>query len=316
MQNILVSIVTLTYNQERYIRQTLDSFLSQRCNFEFEIVLHDDASTDETQNIIKAYQAKHPDKIRIIQETENQYSKGLLHIYDLTIKTCRGKYIAYCEGDDYFIDPEKLQKQVNFLEANKDYNLVHTGFKKYRQDKGAFSSFDSTKHIPPQGDVFEKMLVHNIVVAPTTLFVKDIAIEALHTFLAVSKEEKWQTPDYPLWLYMALKGKVGYLQDVTTVYRYSKNSISSNKNSEKHLSFLWSIKEIKAYFIRLAEKDDTLTKKALAKSACEMYQYALKKNAKDKKRYRTFFQEYSSYLNGYAPLKLCAKYPFLELFYR
>lgn len=315
MQDILVSIVTLTYNQETYIRQTLDSFLAQRCNFGFEIVIHDDASTDTTQSIINEYLAKYPDKIRVIKETENQYKHGLLHIYDIALRVCRGKYIAYCEGDDYFIDPEKLQKQVDFLETHEGYNLVHTGFKKYRQDKGAFSSFDSTKQDVPQGDIFDRLLVQNMITAPTTMFLKDIATEAINTLLPTSKAEKWQTPDYPLWLYMAHKGKVGYINDVTTVYRYSRASVSSNKDGEKYISFLLSVRDIKMYFLRFTDNEE-VRYGALAKSACEIYQYALKKNVGNKKRYRELFKEYGSYIKGYAPLKICAKYPFFELFYR
>lgn len=121
----LVSILCLTYNHSKYIRETLDSFLSQDADFLFEIIVHDDASTDNTQEIIKEYQKKHPKIIRTILQNENQRSKGgnvFANAYDIS----RGKYIAYCEGDDYWGDTRKLAIQVGFLENNPRYVMTYS----------------------------------------------------------------------------------------------------------------------------------------------------------------------------------------------
>jgi glycosyltransferase involved in cell wall biosynthesis len=126
---LLVSISCMTYNHAPYIRKCLDSFLLQKTNFPFEIVIHDDASTDGTQDIIKAYAAQHPGKIFPLLQAENQYSKGVRGLSSqYNYPRCRGKYIAICEGDDYWTDPLKLQKQVDFLEAHDDYVLTYHDF--------------------------------------------------------------------------------------------------------------------------------------------------------------------------------------------
>jgi len=118
----LVSICCITYNHENFIEDALRGFLIQETNFPFEIIIHDDASTDTTVNIIKKYQALYPKIIRTILQTENQYSKGNKPIMILWPQ-CRGEYIAICEGDDYWVDPTKLSKQVTYLNTHNDVIL-------------------------------------------------------------------------------------------------------------------------------------------------------------------------------------------------
>lgn len=122
----LVSISCTTYNHAPYIRQCLDPILGQQTNFPFEIVIHDDASTDGTREIIKEYVAKYPDIIFPVFQTENQYSRGIRGLPSrYNYPRCRGRYIAICEGDDYWTDPLQLQKQVDFLEAHEDYVMTY-----------------------------------------------------------------------------------------------------------------------------------------------------------------------------------------------
>lgn len=117
--NVKVSISCITFNHGPFIRKCLDGFLMQHVNFPFEVLIHDDASTDGTQEIITAYQKKHPEIIFPILQSENQYSKGVRGMNaKFNFPRARGKYIALCEGDDYWTDPLKLQKQVDFLESN------------------------------------------------------------------------------------------------------------------------------------------------------------------------------------------------------
>ena len=121
-QQVLVSIKCLAYNHEPYIRECLDGFVMQKTNFRFEAIVHDDASTDGTADIIREYAEKYPDIIKPIFETENQYSKHDGSLGRIMRDACIGKYIAMCEGDDYWTDPLKLQKQVDILE--KDETLM------------------------------------------------------------------------------------------------------------------------------------------------------------------------------------------------
>lgn len=122
-QPLMVTIRCIAYNQEKYIRDCLEGFVMQKTNFRFEAIVHDDASTDGTAAIIKEYAEKYPDIIKPILETENQYSKHDGSLQRIMDEACKGKYLAFCEGDDYWTDPLKLQKQVDFLESHPDCSL-------------------------------------------------------------------------------------------------------------------------------------------------------------------------------------------------
>ncbi len=125
---IMVSICCITYNHEKYIRETLEGFLMQKTNFKYEIIIHDDASTDNTANIIREYEQKYPNIIKPIYQKENQYSKGESPFLN-TMQLTKGKYIALCEGDDYWTDERKLQLQFDYMEENKNCTFCfHNGY--------------------------------------------------------------------------------------------------------------------------------------------------------------------------------------------
>ncbi len=176
MSEILVSISCITYNHSKYIEKCLEGFLMQKTNFKIEVLIHDDASTDGTQEIIKTYQEEHPDIIKPIFQKENQYSKGKKGFNaKYNYSRAQGKYIALCEGDDYWTDPLKLQKQVDFLDANTGYILCFTNcstidkngtlrnpkFLKYNEDK-SFSEKDLMFVAPTLTRVFRLNLLKNI----------------------------------------------------------------------------------------------------------------------------------------------------------
>jgi glycosyltransferase involved in cell wall biosynthesis len=118
MSQLMVSICCAAYNHEEYIAAALDGFLMQKADFSYEILVHDDASTDNTAKIIKEYEQNYPDIIKPIYQTENQYSKKVKISSAYNFPRAKGKYIAWCEGDDYWTDPLKLQTQVDYMEAH------------------------------------------------------------------------------------------------------------------------------------------------------------------------------------------------------
>lgn len=123
---MLVTTCLITYNHEKYISECLDSIINQKCNFKHEIVIGDDSSTDDTASICKAYALKYPSLIRYFKRPKNL---GMIGNWLKTIGDAKGKYIAICEGDDYWTDPLKLQRQVDFLESNNDYTICWTNYK-------------------------------------------------------------------------------------------------------------------------------------------------------------------------------------------
>lgn len=124
--NPLVSIVCITYNQEKYIRDTIKGLLVQKTTFPFEIIIHDDASIDSTSKIIEEYKSLYPNIIKVIIQKENQYSKSPNSVLKIATSIAVGKYIALCEGDDFWIDKNKLEKQVKLLEQYSNIKICFT----------------------------------------------------------------------------------------------------------------------------------------------------------------------------------------------
>jgi len=241
---LMVTIRCLAYNHEPYIRQCLDGFVMQKTNFRFEAIVHDDASTDGTADIIREYAEKYPDIIKPIFETENQYSKRDGSIRRIMNEHTHGKYVAMCEGDDYWIDPLKLQKQVDILNSDEQIGLCYTKAKKFNQTSGKFD----TDLCGLEYKGFSQMLRENPVVTLTTMYRRNLYDKYIKDVNPYTKF--WKMGDYPLWLWIAAHYKVKYLSDVTGVYRVLLNSASHSASREKHLQFILSSYEIKVYFAR------------------------------------------------------------------
>ena len=212
---LMVTIRCIAYNHERFIRQCLEGFVMQKTNFRFEAIVHDDASTDGTATIIREYAEKYPNIIKPILQTENQYSQGkkigaiMEHLFP------QGKYIAECEGDDYWTDPEKLQRQVDFLEAHPDYSTVCNRTKlysEYRQQYiGENCCYDKSQTI----DVRDIILKGGLFISTCSLlYRKSILPTTLPGYW-----ERCHVGDYPLQIHAAMQGKVYYFHDAMSVYR-------------------------------------------------------------------------------------------------
>ncbi|MEX2428340.1 MAG: glycosyltransferase [Bacteroidales bacterium] len=215
--NPILTISCITYNHKNYIRQAIIGFLSQKTNFPFEIIIHDDSSNDGTIAIIKEFQTKYPDKIFPILQEENQFSKGEGGISTRFVwPKARGKYIALCEGDDYWIDPFKIQKQVDFLEKNKDFSICFHSVK--IEKDGKLREDDITRDVPDSTDIYE-LAKGNFIHTPSIVFRKELLKAYPENFI------KSQVGDYPLLMYLAQFGKIKKLEINAAVYRLHSNSM-------------------------------------------------------------------------------------------
>ena len=215
----LVTICCITYNHAAYIRECLNGFLMQETNFKFEVVIHDDASTDETQSIIKEYFEKYPNVFSPIFQHVNQYSKGIKSIIQtFCVPQFRGKYIAMCEGDDYWIDPYKLQKQVDIMENNPNCSLVISN---------GISLNEITKKqyiINPMGDIKKSGFI-----SPNLVLLERRLIPTASMFY---RKDQSKMPDFfrncpvgdrPLRLWLLSKGDIYYFANPMIMYREQSN---------------------------------------------------------------------------------------------
>lgn len=244
MEEPLVSICCITYNHAKFIRECLEGFLLQETSFSYEVIIHDDASTDETRKIIDEYVNKFPNIFIPVFQSENQYSKGNRGIYaKFVYPLVKGEYIAMCEGDDYWTDPLKLQKQVDFLLANQSVGLIYTRSRVYNEE---FSKFNK-KII---GRYFEgkKLFLSNPIPTLTTLYRTSLIKQYI---IEVNPSEKnWKMGDYPMWLWFFINSKIVFLNDITTTYRLLKESASHSSNSQKMFDFNTSSFEIADFFAK------------------------------------------------------------------
>lgn len=225
MDNIqpLVSICCITYNHASYIRQCLDGFLMQKVTFPIEIIINDDCSTDGTTDVIREYEAKYPDLIKPIYHAENEYSKGVRGMFaTFVFPRAKGKYIALCEGDDYWIDSLKLQKQVDFMEANPDYSLCfHNAVEFY---EGVSKVPRIFCNIAESREVTLEEIVDSWIVPTASMLFRSTVIE---------NYPEWTRQIYSSDLTMQLiaysKGKLYYMNRIMSFYRKAfdnKNSVS------------------------------------------------------------------------------------------
>lgn len=225
MDAVKVSVVCTVFNHGKFLRDALAGFVNQKTDFKFEVLVHDDASTDDSQEIIREYEAKYPELIKPIYQTENQYSKGLIIEEKFIIPHIRGEYVAICEGDDYWIDENKLQKQVDFLDANKDYSLVACSSKTLNCITGQYEDrfvIDEDREISIEELITEekgRIFQTASVLMKNKVYTERMAWQSLFPY-----------GDRPMWMRAALDGRVYMFKDVMTVYRFATAGSWTRKN--------------------------------------------------------------------------------------
>ncbi len=218
-----VSVICTVFKHEPYLRQCFDGFVMQKTNFPIEVLVNDDCSPDGSAVIMREYETKYPEIFRCVYQKENQYSKGLYPWWEVLFPMAKGEYIAICEGDDYWTDPYKLQKQVDWLDAHKDYvACFHNAVVQCGEHRGLFNPLNEN-HYPTVEDI----ITRHWFIATASLVYRNVLKEY------PSWRNEIVSEDYLLELLLAKEGKFYYMDDVMSVYRVEGQGVSTAMNADK-----------------------------------------------------------------------------------
>lgn len=239
----LVSVIILTYNQEKYIAQNLESVLAQEVDFDYEIILADDCSSDNTPAVCQSYQEKYPDKI-VLQL--NQTNKGIARNYFDCLEIAQGKYIGDCGGDDYWIDTRKLQKEIDLLEKYPILSVVYSNWKNYHQTSDSFTlNNQSIKDDIFHPDDYGKKTVARFlnrrytpeVVLSAACYRKSIIMDAYRQYPEIFCSPDYMAEDISVTAFLLSEGPAYYMAEEHLAYRVLSESISHSKDDAKYYRF-------------------------------------------------------------------------------
>lgn len=226
-KDLKVIVWCITYNQKNYIKDALEGFVMQKTNFRFEVIVHDDKSTDGTTEIVLEYAKRYPNIIKPYIEEENQWSKGgLKRIIDIMNEKFRiAPYIAFCEGDDYWTSPNKLQKQVDFLEHNKEYSMCfHRAKIKYECDNIAWIGCENIQ----DRDYSPTEIFVNWTVATASVVCRK---ESMTYYSNLKKADDIYNYDIFIFLSCAMVGKLRGMSEMYSVYRIQSEGLTYNDSA-------------------------------------------------------------------------------------
>jgi glycosyltransferase involved in cell wall biosynthesis len=237
----------ITYNHEPYIRKAIECILTQKTNFPFELVIGEDCSTDGTRDIVFDYQKNHPDIIRVVTSEKNV---GMKKNWCRVIMACRGDYIAYCEGDDYWQRDDKLQIQVDYLEAHPDCGLVYSDCDWYFAKSGHTirnclkSSGKDLLYSPQIIDIVTKKVD---IRTCTVLARRELIDQIIEADAHLHHSEKFKMSDIQLWAELSLIAKIHYINESLATYQILEESATQSKDKLKGLLFWISDAEMYIY---------------------------------------------------------------------
>lgn len=269
----------ITYNHEKYIAQAIESVLMQKTDFDYELIIGEDCSTDNTRSICLHYKNKYPDKIRLLLPETNL---GMMQNATNTLKACKGEYIAMLEGDDYWIDPYKLQKQIDFLERNPDFAICFTNAQIKRENNAnAVDEVELTCiPLPEEISTIKDLLFRNYITTSTAVLRNKLTKELLVEFA------NYQLGDWVLFVLIAQYGKIKYINEITSIYRLHQGGIYSPRAETFKLSLLLSTqKRFLTYFRNNKEYSSSINK-----GLDKCYEYLLKEYAFGEKNKLKAFQ--------------------------
>jgi len=244
---ITVSVILLAYNHHKFIRQAIESVISQECSYKFELIIGEDCSTDDTRVICLSYANKYPDLVKLILSEQNV---GAIENELNCIKNSSGKYIAYLEGDDFWTDNLKLQKQVDYLESNPDVGLVHGDVNHLDQKKGKMiAAFNKTNNIDiPSGEIFEFLMKPSHSIKTMTVCFRSDLFKLHYLDNESIMTSNWKLIDISIWLMLSYYSKIHYMAEVFATYRLLPESMSRTNDLLKRHHFHRKIYDIFSYY--------------------------------------------------------------------
>ena len=245
----------VTYNHEAYISQAIEGALRQQTEFPFEIVIGEDCSTDGTRKIVLDYREKYPDRIRIVTSGRNVGAQA--NTFRVS-NACLGKYIAYCDGDDFWHHPSKLQRQVDYLERHPDVGLVHSDHNLYLDDESRtieqFQKLSAKSSWTDENDTFSGILLDRYPIATCTVCVRNHLVrQAYEQEREIFEHQGTKMADLCLWLHISRYCRFAYIDEALATYRALAESAAHSRSRIGTLSFVESSERIRLYF---AEKYD------------------------------------------------------------
>lgn len=241
MHQPILSVIVVAYNQAHTIRQTLDHIFNQTTDFLIEVIIGEDASPDDdTRAVCQEYVDRYPN-VYMLPAAPN---KGVLQNFQDCVARCRGKYIAACAGDDWWSNPLKVQMQVEFLEANSDFGVVHTDMDIF--DVSADRIIPATlSRCVPEGDVHLELYKYCFLFAPTTMYRRELL-----NFVDFREYGRrgFLMEDYPMWFDLSRHCKFHYVNCSTVTYRILSGSISHGSDFSKQMRFIEGTQVVQNYF--------------------------------------------------------------------
>lgn len=269
---MIISIAVITYNHEAYVGQTLENILNQNYPGEYEIIIGDDCSTDNTRKILLEYKNKYPNVITLLF---NKHNLGLVKNYFNILRHCSGEYIMQCAGDDYWL-PNKVAVQTEYIFKYPDYGMFYTKVNTFEQNKQTFSDTMGSTCVS-----FDELIIGDSIPALSVVFKRDLLLQYLSE---INPEDKtWPMEDYPFWLWISKKSKIYFIDTATCVYRIIQNSVSHPDTLIKQSDFRISTNEVRAFFCNCfsvdynkIEADDNVYRRYLRESLLNSDIYSMK----------------------------------------
>lgn len=266
---VKVSVCITTYNLEPYICQTLDSVLCQETSFDYEVIVGDDFSTDRTREILLQYKEQYPDKIVLHFQKENVGVNR--NDYDL-IHLAKGKYIAWCDGDDYWLTKDKLQKQVDILDANPEFSCVHTNWINFYEYDG------SKRYVAKNPQTWEHVLkgdkyVERLIAGDTSgcrfsslMYRKSLVLDFLSKDSSVYLKVPHKQNDFALFCILSYYGPFYLFPEYTTAYRIREVSLSMGNDAKKRANYTLAYIHLLSYLYKTFDVDKSIIHTAIRRN--------------------------------------------------